>query len=208
MFKSSVENLDKYATTIMDFISKCMEYQRSQVFPNHKPWMNQQVHSLLKTRCAAFNLGDPGQYRKSRSDIHKAIREAKRQYHTKLEAQTYQTDSHCLWQGINNTTGCKMKQCKIVDRLNAFYARFEQNTTGMALPGPTAPDTAVPSVSASEVRSVFLGVNPKETHPPNLHISEHYGQFSTANPSSLHIFGLVINFRKKGGEHAPIYING
>eukprot|EP00061_Rhincodon_typus_P009821 g33615.t1 len=62
-----------------------------------------------------------------------------------------------------------MKQCKTADNdtslpdmLNAFYARFEQNTIGMATPAPTAPDTPVPSVTASEFRSVFLGVNPRK----------------------------------------------
>eukprot|EP00061_Rhincodon_typus_P008018 g30245.t1 len=54
-----------------------------------------------------------------------------------------------------------MKQCKIVDNdpslpdtLNAFYARFEQNITGAVMP--------VPSVTAADVRSVFLGVNPRK----------------------------------------------
>eukprot|EP00061_Rhincodon_typus_P010251 g34405.t1 len=44
--------------------------------------MNQEILSLLKTRCIAFNLGDPDQYKKSRYDLRKAIRDAKRQYRT------------------------------------------------------------------------------------------------------------------------------
>eukprot|EP00061_Rhincodon_typus_P008562 g31276.t1 len=62
-----------------------------------------------------------------------------------------------------------MKQCKIVDNdtsladmLNAFYARFEQNTIAVATPAPTVPDTPDPSVAASEIRSIFLGVNPRK----------------------------------------------
>eukprot|EP00061_Rhincodon_typus_P017177 g45754.t1 len=50
----------------------------------------------------------------------------------------------------------------IPDVLNALYARFEQNTIGAATPAPTAPDTPVPSVTASDVRSVLLGVNPRK----------------------------------------------
>eukprot|EP00061_Rhincodon_typus_P010307 g34502.t1 len=95
MFACSVENPDEYATTVTDFISKCVEdcvpKKSMRVFPNHKPWMNQEIHSLLKIRRAAFKSGDLDQYRKSRYDLRKAIREAKRQYWTKLEAQTYQT---------------------------------------------------------------------------------------------------------------------
>eukprot|EP00061_Rhincodon_typus_P007493 g29244.t1 len=99
--------------------------------------MNQEIHALLKTRHAAFKSGDPDQHRKSRYDLCKAIREAKKQYQTKLEAQTYQTDSRYLWQSLSNITGYKVKQCKIADNdtslpntFNAFYAWFEQNTNG------------------------------------------------------------------------------
>eukprot|EP00061_Rhincodon_typus_P013827 g40440.t1 len=180
VFKCSVENLDEYASTVMDFISKCVEdcipKKSIQVFvkPNRKLWMNQEIYSLLKTRHAAFKSGDKDQYRKSRYDLHKAIREAKRQYQTKLDAQTYQKDSCHLWQGLNDITGYKTKQCKIVDNdtslpdmLNVFNAWFEQNTTSVATPDPTAPDTPVPSVTASEVRSDFLGVNPRKVMSPD-----------------------------------------
>eukprot|EP00061_Rhincodon_typus_P005739 g25616.t1 len=114
-----------------------------RVFPNHKPWMNQEAYSLLKTRCAAFKTGDPDQYRKFRYDLCKAI-SAKRQYQTKLEVQIYQTDSRSLRQGLNDIMGFKIKQHKVVDKdtslpdkLNAFYARFAQ-------------------------RLAFLGVNPRK----------------------------------------------
>eukprot|EP00061_Rhincodon_typus_P002070 g16538.t1 len=67
-----------------------------------------------------------------------------------------------------------MKQCKIADNetsfpdaLNAFYARFEQNTIGVATPALTAPDTPVPSVTASEIRSVFLRINPRKVTGPD-----------------------------------------
>eukprot|EP00061_Rhincodon_typus_P017343 g45997.t1 len=81
MFKCSVENIDVYANTFMVFIRKCVEdcvpKKSIQAFPNHKSWMNQEAHSLLKTRREASKSGDPDQYRKSRSDLRKAIREAK-----------------------------------------------------------------------------------------------------------------------------------
>eukprot|EP00061_Rhincodon_typus_P017937 g46877.t1 len=102
------------------------------------------------------------------------VQEAKRQYRTKLEAQTYQTDSRCLWQGQNDITGYKMKQCKMAgddtslpDTLSAFYARFEQNTTSVTTAALTASDTPVPSVTASGVRSVFLRGNPRKARGPD-----------------------------------------
>eukprot|EP00061_Rhincodon_typus_P016348 g44523.t1 len=67
-----------------------------------------------------------------------------------------------------------MKQRKIADedtslpdKLHASYAQFEQNTTDMAMPTPTAPVTAVPSVTTSDVGSVFLGINPRKVTGPN-----------------------------------------
>eukprot|EP00061_Rhincodon_typus_P001771 g15732.t1 len=67
-----------------------------------------------------------------------------------------------------------MKQHKIADNdaslpdmLIAFYAQFEQNTTSMAMLALTARGTPVPSVTASEVRSVFLRVNPRKVMGPD-----------------------------------------
>eukprot|EP00061_Rhincodon_typus_P012155 g37710.t1 len=60
VFKSSEENLDEYATTIMDLISKCVEDCMPKksicVFPIWKSQMNWENHSLLKTNDAAFKL--------------------------------------------------------------------------------------------------------------------------------------------------------
>eukprot|EP00061_Rhincodon_typus_P015064 g42532.t1 len=59
IFKELADNLDKYTTTIMDFISKCtvdcMPKKTLRVYANWKPWMNRELHCLLKTRRAAFS---------------------------------------------------------------------------------------------------------------------------------------------------------
>eukprot|EP00061_Rhincodon_typus_P015820 g43720.t1 len=39
---------------------------------------------------------------------------------------------------------------------------FEQNASRAASPVPTAPDTTTPSITAVDVRSAFLGVNPRK----------------------------------------------
>eukprot|EP00061_Rhincodon_typus_P017578 g46332.t1 len=61
VFKYSAENLDEY--TITDFISKhvedCVPKKSIRVFPNQKPWLNWEIHSLLKTNCAAFKSDSP-----------------------------------------------------------------------------------------------------------------------------------------------------
>eukprot|EP00061_Rhincodon_typus_P016633 g44947.t1 len=110
-----------------------------RVFPNREPWMNRGIHCLLKTRHVAFMLDNPDLYRKSRYDLLKAIRDAERQYQTKLETQSNHTDTRCLWQGLHNITGHKMKQSKVEDKntsfpdaFNAFYAQFRKEEGGHA----------------------------------------------------------------------------
>eukprot|EP00061_Rhincodon_typus_P011749 g36999.t1 len=38
----------------------------------------------------------------------------------------------------------------------------QQNASGVVSPAPTASDTPVPSVTAADIRSIFLGVNPRK----------------------------------------------
>eukprot|EP00061_Rhincodon_typus_P006050 g26269.t1 len=155
VFMNSAENLDAYTTRVMDFMNKyvedCVPKKSIRVFPNRKPWINWEIHCLLKTSRVAFKSDDPNVYRKSRYDLRKAIRDANRQYWTKLEAQTNHTDSRCLWQGLHSMTGYKVKA----------------NASGAVSPAPTAPDTPVPSVTSADVRSVFLGVNLRKATGPD-----------------------------------------
>eukprot|EP00061_Rhincodon_typus_P003314 g19782.t1 len=80
--KDSAASLNEYGTTITDFISKCVEdcmpKTLIRVFPNWKPWMNWKTHSLLKCRAETFKSDGPDLHRKSRYDLGKAIRDAKR----------------------------------------------------------------------------------------------------------------------------------
>ncbi|XP_051866219.1 uncharacterized protein LOC127567392 [Pristis pectinata] len=58
MFKDSAASLDEYISTITEFISKyiedCVPKRTIRVFPNRKPWMNWKIHTLPKSRTAAF----------------------------------------------------------------------------------------------------------------------------------------------------------
>eukprot|EP00061_Rhincodon_typus_P015629 g43407.t1 len=63
-----------------------------------------------------------------------------------------------------------MKQSKIADKdtylpeaLNAFYAWFEQNASGVV----SLAMTPLPSVTAADVRLVFVGVNPRKATGPD-----------------------------------------
>eukprot|EP00061_Rhincodon_typus_P012713 g38615.t1 len=81
--------------------------------PRQQKNISREIHSLLKTRRETFKLEDPALYIKSRFDLRKAIRDAKRQY----------------------------------------------QTSSVVTP---ALDTPVPTVTAADIRSVLLGVNPRK----------------------------------------------
>eukprot|EP00061_Rhincodon_typus_P011965 g37357.t1 len=85
------------------------------------------------------------------------------------------------------------KDISLPDVLNAFYARFKQNASGAVSPDPTAPDTSVPTITAADIRSVFLGVNPRKAMGPD------------GIPGQA-LRSCVDQLAKKG-EHVPIYIN-
>eukprot|EP00061_Rhincodon_typus_P012885 g38911.t1 len=54
-------NLDEYATTDTVYskcIENCMPMKSIRTCPNQQPWMNQEMHHLLKTRPAVFKSDD------------------------------------------------------------------------------------------------------------------------------------------------------
>ena len=110
MFKDSATDLNEYATVVTDFIKKCVEdcipTKTFRVFPNQKPWMNFEIRTLLKTRHRAFMSDDTVVYKKSRYDLGKAIKKAKRDFCSKLEDET---DVRQLWRGLNAITSYKAK---------------------------------------------------------------------------------------------------
>ncbi|XP_060703504.1 uncharacterized protein LOC132830055 [Hemiscyllium ocellatum] len=178
IFKNSATSLNEYATTVTDFISKCVEdcvpKKLIRVFPNQKPWMNSEIHSLLKSRSEAFKSGDPDLYKKSRYDLRKAIRDAKRQYQTKLESQTNHMNISNLWQGLHDLIGYKAKSNRIAssntslsNEHNAFYAGSEQKICETLSTAPIVSGAPVPTITAADVRSAFLKVNPQKVTGPD-----------------------------------------
>ncbi|XP_072329131.1 uncharacterized protein [Scyliorhinus torazame] len=142
-----------------------------RTFPNRKPCLNREIDSLLKDRSEAFKTDDPDLYKKSRFNLRKAKRDAKREYQTKLESQT---GSRRLWQGLNNITGYKAKLSSISgssallpNELNVFYARFEQVTNNLLLSAPAAHNSPIPTITASEIRSAFWKVNLQKATGPD-----------------------------------------
>src|SRR4029434_7247100 len=103
--------------------------------PNQKPWVDAAVRTNLRARSAAFNSGDPYQYRKGRYNLLKAIKAAKRAYRTKVESSYYGSDPRHMWNRLRAITDYKGRSYSEIqssvlhpDELNAFYARFVKDS--------------------------------------------------------------------------------
>ena len=126
---------------------------------------------LLKSRSEAFKSGDTDLCKKARYDLRRSIKDAKRQYQTKLESQSSHTDPRRLWQDLQDY---KMKACKIAgsntplpDELNAFYARFEQAVSESTPSILEILDEPVSEVTIADVRAAFWKVNPRKAIGPD-----------------------------------------
>ncbi len=75
-------DMEEYTNCVTDYINMCTENIIPQIciktFPNQKPWINAGVRAKLKARTSAYNSGDTEAYRRTRYDLQRAIRYAKR----------------------------------------------------------------------------------------------------------------------------------
>ena len=100
-----------------------------RTYPNQKPWITGNIHTKLKGRAAAFKERDsnPDAYKKSRYALRPTIKQAKRQYRTKVESYYTGSDTRWIWQGLQTITDYKGKQGRklpsdtsLPDELNCF----------------------------------------------------------------------------------------
>ena len=85
MFRDSSDSIEEYTTSVTGFINKCIEDVIPTVVlrtcPNQKSW-----------RATAFRSGT---YKKSRYALQRTIKQANRQYRTKIES--YYTGADARW---------------------------------------------------------------------------------------------------------------
>jgi len=71
-------------------------------FPNQKPWVNGSIRP--ERRTAASNSGlvssKMDEYKAASYGLRRAVKDGKRRYRDRVEAQMEQRDTRCLWQGI------------------------------------------------------------------------------------------------------------
>jgi hypothetical protein len=136
----SDNNIDVYADSVRELISKCIGDAVPKVtiktFPNQKPWIDGSIRAKLKVRTIAFNHGKATQnmteYKQCSYSLRKAIKQAKHQYRDQVESQFNGSDTRCIWQGLKSITDYKKKTTPVMDtaillpdKLNNFFACFE-----------------------------------------------------------------------------------
>ena len=120
-------------------------------------------------RTTAFNqskvTGNMTKYKQRSYSLRKAIKQAKRQYRDKVESQFNGSDTRGMWQGLQSITDYKRKTSPIADhhallpdRLNNFFAHFEDNTVPLT---PPATKTCRLSFTVANVSKTFKRVNPR-----------------------------------------------
>ena len=176
------QELGTHTGTLLDYIQFCIGNvtvdKIIRVFPNQKPWMTSQVHTLLRARDAAFRSGDRALYRAARADLKSGITRAKADHKERIESHLSSNNAREVWRGIHNITnfkGCNAStadmSASLAEELNSFFARFgssQQHSPAPALSPPTPGSCTTPfTVQEHKVRRVFLAVNPKKAAGPD-----------------------------------------
>ena len=137
VFKKATVNIHNYTENVSCYVewctSICIPFRTFRVFPNQKPWFNADVRLKIRNRCAALKSGDTTEYRRTRYELRKSIKAAKRLYSRKLENCYLDNNTHSMWQGIQavtnyrrGTNGTETQDNSMPNNLNSFYARFDR----------------------------------------------------------------------------------
>ena len=76
---------------------------------SEKPWITGNIRTVLKGRADTFKERDskPEGYKKSRYDLRRTIKQAKRQYRTNIESYYTGSVARRMWQGLQTITDYK-----------------------------------------------------------------------------------------------------
>jgi hypothetical protein len=182
MFRDFYDGIEEYTTSVTGFINKCIEdvvpILTVHTYPNQKPWITGNIGTDLKGRAATIKERDSNleAYKKSRYALRRTIKQAKRQYRTKIESCYTGSNARLMWQGLQASTDYKGKHSRelpsdtsLPDELNNFYAHFEASNTETCTRESAVPDDCVTTLSAADVSKTFKQVNMhKATGPDGL----------------------------------------
>ena len=163
MFRDSFDCIEEYTTLVIGFINKCIDDVVPTVTvrtcPNQKPWITGNIRTELMARAAASRRRTLTRKIKRNHVMRRTIKQAKRQYRTKIESYYTGSDARWRWQSLQTITDYKGKHSRelpsdtsLPDELNNLYARFEASKTETWMRSSAVPDDCVIRLSAVDVR--------------------------------------------------------
>ncbi len=167
----------EYTQTVLFYIASCTDIVTEEkyiwVFPNQKPWMTSEVHTLLRARDMAFKSGDRALYSAARANLKRGIKNAKLADKRRIEEHFTGNNTRRVWQGVQHitnfkgsaTSGCNTS-ASLAEELNCFFARFEKKCP-LQHTSPPVTGTQTLTVQEYEVRQVFRSVNPRKDAGPD-----------------------------------------
>ncbi|XP_045570721.1 uncharacterized protein isoform X1 [Salmo salar] len=175
MFRvASDNNIDVYTDTVAEFKRKCIgdvvPTVTIKTYSNQKPWIDGSICAKLEARSTAFNhgkvTGNMVEYKQCSYSLRKAIKQAKRQYRDKVESQFNGSDTRRIWQGPQTITDYKGNTSHVADtdvllpdKLNTFFARFEDNTVPSTQ--SASKNSGLP-FAVADVSKTFKRANPRK----------------------------------------------
>ncbi|KAK3539364.1 hypothetical protein QTP70_003850 [Hemibagrus guttatus] len=171
-------DINTYTSYVLDHIIMCIDnittVKHVKHFPNQKPWMNSEVHLLLKARDAAFKSGDAEDYSTARANLKRGIRKAKHTQTMHRGALPQQTDPRRMCKGIQTITDHKpsiqslpTSNAFLPDELNHFFARFDKGIIHHTRNADSSTVVHPISLSTTEVHSALSRVDPHKSAGPD-----------------------------------------
>ena len=166
----NIVNLKEFKESVLAYIAKCVEdvtiTKTIIISLNQKPWLNAEMHCLLKVRDAAFRAGDAEALRAARWSLTVGVKRAKSKYSKKIQGHFSSNDPHSMWRGIKSITDYNRKSAErpsdlsLPDALNIFYACFEVSNTSTIARFKISPDDSPLSLTSAEVRKTLHKIKP------------------------------------------------
>ena len=182
MFRVSSDDINEFAEVVGSYIhfliNDIVQHVKIKVYPNQKPWVDKTVKAALAARTASYNAGlisgDMTGYKEAVYGLRRTVKAAKIRYRDRVEADFHAGDPASVWKGLRVMTDFKTKSSPIssdpslADELNTFYARFDRDNQ-MAAGAVRTGVTGTPpfTISESDVRGVFRGVNGRKAAGPD-----------------------------------------
>ncbi|KAK3528469.1 hypothetical protein QTP70_000118 [Hemibagrus guttatus] len=116
-------DINIYTSSVLDHIN-ITTVKHMKDFSNQKPWMNSEVHHLLKARDAAFKSSDAQDYSRARANLKRGNRKAKHAHELLIEEHFHSiSDPKHMWKRLQTIIDHK-PTIQSLPTSNAFLNHF------------------------------------------------------------------------------------